>query len=545
MRQGVGNRQQQAVSSRQRSGQTARGNHAGHHVRQATDFRRGQHDDVATDRDFGQLQDAVLVHVNHGQEAGIDRAPTRNPLRQVGKGRVHQHGVDLELGQNGQRRRREVEQEDEEQRPAHRFAGFTHRWHGVVAHQNVRQSCRTNHQTEDQRHEVLAGDVPGGIVFAGEWLGVTNRRVRARSIGSPCRGVSSAGGSLVLRQLAHSSFSRLDICQTAIGCFELFHFFLCSSFVSGHGSRHVLEFFNGGVRACLENTAHFQLFRIFQQLLFFGTHFFKCVAIDSLRNRHAGVFHRQPNDGQQVGNDQDDVLGNLCPGHGTHTAQERANQNTDQTGKNTHFKSQTRQTRGDQANAVNLCHHIGEGAQDGGKHTDQAGQIALVAGAQKVRNGELAELAQVGRQEKRHQAITTGPSQNKSQTAITREVQRASHADEGGCRHPVSARGHTVVQSRNSPTCHIVFSGVIGATHHADAGIKKHCGRQERVADPSSGHAHLLKNSQQDHEREKASGVPGVDLVQALFKFALRLFFISKHYSSPSDTPYSMSSLFM
>ena len=280
-------------------------------------------------------------------------------------------------------------------------------------------------------------------------------------------------------------------------------------------------------------------------MLFFGTHFFKCVAIDSLWNWHTGVFNRQPNNRQQVGNDQDDVLGNLRPGHGTHAAQERANQNTDQTGKNTHFKSQTRQTRSDQANAVNLCHHISEGAQDGGKDTDQAGQIALVAGAQKVRNGELAELAQVRRQEKRHQAVTACPSQNEGQTAITREVQGAGHADEGGGRHPVSARGHTVVHGRNAPASHIVFSGVIGAAHHADTGIKKHSGGQERVADPGFGHAHLLKNSQQDHEGNEATGVPGVDLVQALFKFAFGLFFITEHYSSPSDTPYSMSSLFM
>ena len=259
------------------------------------------------------------------------------------------------------------------------------------------------------------------------------------------------------------------------------------------------------------------------------------------------MFDRQPNHWQQVRNDQNHVLGHLGPGHGTHTAQERAHQDTGQTGKNTHFESQTGQTSGDQADTINLCHHIGEGAQDGSEHANQTGQVAFIAGTQKVRNGELAELAQVGRQKERHQAVTAGPTENESQAAVTREVQRSGHADERRRRHPVSAGRHTVVDGWHASAGHIVFGCVIGPAHHADTGIEQHRGSQKQVADPGLGQAHLLQDGQHDHESNEASGVPGVDLVQAFFKVALRLVFTAKHthYSSPSETPYSMSSLFM
>ena len=259
------------------------------------------------------------------------------------------------------------------------------------------------------------------------------------------------------------------------------------------------------------------------------------------------MLDRQPYHWQQVRDDQNHVLSHLGPGNGTHAAQERANQDTGQAGKNTHLESQTGQTGSDQADTINLCHHIGEGAQDGSEDANQTGQVALIAGTQEVWNGELTELAQVGRQKERHQAVTAGPTQNESQAAVTRKVERAGHADEGRRRHPVSARRHAVVHGRYASACHIVFGCVIGSAHHADTGIEQHRGSQKQVADPGLGQAHLLQDSQHDHESNEASGIPGIDLVQALFKVALRLVFTAKHthYSSPSETPYSMSSLFM
>ena len=53
--------------------------------------------------------------------ARIDLLPGRHPLRQLGELRADQQRVHVVLRQHRQRRRGEVEQEDEEQRPEHRL----------------------------------------------------------------------------------------------------------------------------------------------------------------------------------------------------------------------------------------------------------------------------------------------------------------------------------------------------------------------------------------------------------------------------------------
>ena len=63
-------------------------------------------------------------------------------------------GVDLELRERRIGRRREVQQEDEQQRPRHRLARFTHARRGEVAHQDVRQRGGADHHAEDDREEV-------------------------------------------------------------------------------------------------------------------------------------------------------------------------------------------------------------------------------------------------------------------------------------------------------------------------------------------------------------------------------------------------------
>ncbi len=63
-------------------------------------------------------------------------------------------GVDLQLRERRIGRRREVEQEDEEQRPGHRLARLTHAGRGEVAHQDVRQRGRAHHHAEDDAEEV-------------------------------------------------------------------------------------------------------------------------------------------------------------------------------------------------------------------------------------------------------------------------------------------------------------------------------------------------------------------------------------------------------
>ena len=156
VRQRVGDGEQQAVSGGKRRSQTARRHQTRDHVGQAGDFRRGQHDQVAADGDFGQLHEAVLVEVGDAHQGRIHRRPRSHPLRQVSETRADQQVVDVELRQHCQGRSGEVQQEDEEQRPEHRLARLLHRWRGVVAHQDVRQRGGTHHQAQHQGEEVLA-----------------------------------------------------------------------------------------------------------------------------------------------------------------------------------------------------------------------------------------------------------------------------------------------------------------------------------------------------------------------------------------------------
>ena len=53
---------------------------------------------------------------------------------------------------------------------------------------------------------------------------------------------------------------------------------------------------------------------------------------------------------------------------------------------------------------------------------DGARHVAAVTGAEKVGNGELAELAQVGREQQRHQHIAAGPAHDEGQAVITRSA---------------------------------------------------------------------------------------------------------------------------
>jgi hypothetical protein len=107
------------------------------------------------------LQGCMRLAANRDQ---AKFAPVEHPRADVGN-RVlaDEVRIDLELRERRIGRRREVEQEDEEQRPCHRPARFTHRRGGEVAHQDVRQRSGADHQAEnDQRRSSSAAIVGEG-----------------------------------------------------------------------------------------------------------------------------------------------------------------------------------------------------------------------------------------------------------------------------------------------------------------------------------------------------------------------------------------------
>ena len=306
----------------------------------------------------------------------------------------------------------------------------------------------------------------------------------------------------------------------------------------------------------LEDAADLELLRVLEELLLQRGDLLELLAVDDLRNRDAGLLHRQPDHRDHVGDDQDDVLRDLRPRHRAHAAQERAHQNAAQAEENAELERHAGQARGDEADAVDLRHHVGERAQDRGEDADATRDVAAIARAEEVRNRELAELAQIRRQEQRDQAVAAGPAHDEREAVEAGQVQRAGHADERRGAHPVGAGRHAVEQRRHAPAGHVVLRGVRRAAHDADAGVEADGREQEDVADPSPRQAHLLGDREQDHEGDEAAGVERVDLLELRFEPLVRArgedaprprcLRNAGHYSSsPSCTSYSRSRLFM
>ena len=277
---------------------------------------------------------------------------------------------------------------------------------------------------------------------------------------------------------------------------------------------HVLQFCGRGGGPVLEDVADLDFLRILDQFRFAGSDLFQDFAVHRLRNRHAGDLHRQPDHGDHVGDNQDDVLRDLRPRDRAHAPQERAHQDAAQPQEDPDFERHAGQPRRDQPYAIDLRHDVSEGAQDRGTHADEARNVSAIPRAEKVRNRELAELAQIGRQEQGHQAITAGPAEDECQAVEAQQVERSRHPDERRGGHPVRPGCHAVEQRGHTTARHVVLRRIGSPAHHADAGIKAHRCEQENVADPGARQPHLLRDCQDNHERDEPARVPCVDLLE-------------------------------
>ena len=180
------------------------------------------------------------------------------------------------------------------------------------------------------------------------------------------------------------------------------------------------------------------------------------------------------------------------------------------------------QPRRDQAHAVDLRHHVGERAQDRGEDADGPRDVAAVARAEKVRDRELAELAQVRRQEQRDQAVAAGPAHDEREAAEAGQVQRAGHADERRGAHPVRAGRHAVEHRGHAPAGDVVLGSVGRAAHDADAGVEARPSPAGRCSRSMPRQAHLLGDGEQDHEGDEAARVERVDLLQLRLEALVR-----------------------
>ena len=107
--------------------------------------------------EFIPLQNTVAIdvyNVDPRHPIGRHDLPVLDPVRQARDRLTDDVLIDFHLREGGIGRRREVKQEDEEQRPGHGLTRFLHRRRGEVTHQDMRQRSRADHEAEDQREPI-------------------------------------------------------------------------------------------------------------------------------------------------------------------------------------------------------------------------------------------------------------------------------------------------------------------------------------------------------------------------------------------------------
>ena len=267
------------------------------------------------------------------------------------------------------------------------------------------------------------------------------------------------------------------------------------------------------VGAAQELGAHLGFARVFRQFGFARGELGQERSVRHLRDRIVGVLHRQPHGRNQKRDQQDDVLRHLGPGDGAHPAQERAHQDAGQAQENPDRKIDAGKARRDQADRIDLRHHIRERDEDGRAHGQRPhraaapARAAAVARRQEVGHRVLRKLAQVGRDQQRDQHEAAGPAHDEGQAVEALQIQAAGQADEAGRRDPVGRRRHAVEHGRHAPAGDVVFGDVRGAADHADDRVQRDRGEHEQVADPQARHAFLLEQGEGRQEHREGAGV--------------------------------------
>ena len=382
MRQRVGDGQQKTVRRGHGRSHAAGRHQTRDHGGEAGNFRRRQHDDVAAHEELVDLKDAVTVTVGDRQEA--DSAPFLDPVERldVREGLAddagRQIGVQhLQFGEGRQCRRREIQQEDKQQRPCHGLTRGLHRRRGEVTHQDMRQRRRAGHHAEGQGDE-LPGRHAGPRIDVGHRQGLKGPKGFGRR----------KSANLVQGLELHNTLDR--------------------------------------------------------------------VAGGELWNQAETLLVGHPDHRQQIGDDQHDILRHLGPGDRPHAAEHRTKQNAEQAEPDADLERDSQRARSDRPRRVDLRRHIGEGRHHQDDHGEQARRVAAVAGADIVRHGIAAELAQIRRHQRGDEHVAARPPHHEGEITMAAEIDTARHGDEGSTGHPVRSRRHAVEHGGNLAAGHIV-----------------------------------------------------------------------------------------
>ncbi|MNS92684.1 hypothetical protein D3C72_1268270 [compost metagenome] len=267
----------------------------------------------------------------------------------------------------------------------------------------MRQGGRAQHHAKHEGQEIVALDVGLFAVRSRKRLRVRNDRF---------------GAFLVLRLGClpqHACFVRTfrignqvalriaDVEQRGIALAQTIELALGRQAALFPGTGQAVNARLVALRALAEDGAHFVFFRVRFQHVFAHAQLRQHLAVSDLRHGIVRMLDRQPHGGNQKGDEDDDVLRHLRPGDGAHAAQKGAHEDAGQAQEDADGKIHAREARGDQADGVDLRHHIRKRHDDGGGHGHHAHAgapfvgAAAVAGGEEIGNRVLAELAQVGR----------------------------------------------------------------------------------------------------------------------------------------------------
>ncbi len=206
------------------------------------------------------------------------------------------------------------------------------------------------------------------------------------------------------------------------------------------------------------------------------------------RDRVARQLHGNEHGRNGVGDDQNHILCHLGIGDALHAAEYRVGKHDGSSDPDTGGVAHFQEAGERHASTGHLADYIGNGDEDEADHSYQASATAVETVTDEVRYGELAELAQVRRQQHRQQHIATSPTHQVDGSSITAGGDQTCHGDEGSCRHPVCRRGHTVGYRVNTTTSDIEFFSRTGAGPDRDPDIKQERRAHEQHVDPILAH---------------------------------------------------------
>ena len=243
------------------------------------------------------------------------------------------------------------------------------------------------------------------------------------------------------------------------------------------------------VGLCLPEAQDLDLLRVGVDRLFLGVDLLEDLSVHDLGDRHAGDLVGHHGGRDQVGDDQDDVLRDLRPGDGLHAAEHRADEDAAEADEDADREVEVEEAAHDDADAGDLRDQVGERRGDRREDADGPGSMAAVAGAEEVRDRELAELPEVRAEEHGEQHVAAGPAHDVGQAVIAEAEDRAGHADERGRGHPVRAGRHAVEERRDRAPGDVVLRDLAPCARDADDGVEADGHAHVDVADHLGRHA--------------------------------------------------------